>query len=414
MTDATDFDPVLAFLPDGLVEGRPGDVDRVVAPLLEMISEQAADADRTRTIRPELIAALKRSDVMKLSATRNIGGLEASVTEIGRELEAISARCASTAWTMWNHLAVFHLFVGSLGPDHQDLLQGIVDNGEWVCFPAGAGSGVSGVIEGDQIRLNGQGAFGSGGKYADWAGVAFALVDDDGKRIEPMDIRFAVVPTNDPGVKIDPTWDGSAVRASGTDDVWYTDVMVPLDRCVPWFGANRAGALREVPVVAERYREDWVGLSDLWLGWMAVGLVRTAFAEAAGQIRHRKAIMGSRMVTRPTVQVNLGQAAALISAAIATLETGCAQVDDRIANEIVPTEADYLRQMALGTSAINQLREAMDLLLRCQGGNGLRESSSFERRWRDFAAMPLHINAHQDRVHHQLGRFVLGEELEPF
>jgi alkylation response protein AidB-like acyl-CoA dehydrogenase len=70
--------------------------------------------------------------------------------------------------------------------------------------------------------------------------------------------------------------------------------------------------------------------------------------------------------------------------------------------------------MALSTSAITQLSEAMRLLQRCQGGNGLREGGTFERRWRDFQAMPLHINAHQDRVHHQLGRFVLGEELESF
>lgn len=414
MTDAAKVDPVAAFLPDGLSGGRPGAINRVATPLLDRIGAQAVNADRTRSISPELIRALKQSDLMRLSATHNIGGLEASVAMIGRELEAISSHCTSTAWVMWNHLAVFHLFAGCLGPDHEDLLHGIVERGEWVCFPAGAGSGVTGVIEGDRVRLNGRGSFGSGSRYADWAGVAFLLVQPDGSRVEPMDIRFAVVPTNDPGVKIDPTWDGSAVRASSTDDIWYTDVVVPLDRCVQWFGANRADALREVPVIAERYREDWVGLSDLWLGWMAVGLVRAAFAEATGQIRDRKAIMGTRMVSRPTVQVNLGQAAALIGAATATLETACAQVDDRIAHHVVPTEADYLRQMALSTSAINQLREGMDLLLRCQGGNGLRERAVFERLWRDFAAMPLHINAHQDRVHHQLGRFVLGEELEPF
>ena len=414
MTGTAEVDPVSAFLPDGLSFGRPSEISRVADPLLDQIRAQADNADRTRSISPELIDALKQSDIMKLAATRNIGGLEASITVIGRELEAISSRCTSTAWVMWNHLAVFHLFVGCLGPDHKDLLHGIVDRGEWVCFPAGAGSGVTGVIEGEKVRLNGRGSFGSGGKYADWAGVAFILVEPDGSRVEPMDIRFAVLPTNDPGVKVDPTWDGSAVRASGTDDIWYTDVVVPLDRCVQWFGANRADALREVPVVAERYREDWVGLSDLWLGWMAVGLVRAAFAEATAQIRDRKAIMGTRMVSRPTVQVNLGQAAALIGAAAATLETACTQVDGRITHRVVPTEADYLRQMALSTSAINQLRDAMDLLLRCQGGNGLREGATFERRWRDFAAMPLHINAHQDRVHHQLGRFVLGEELEPF
>ncbi len=387
---------------------------RTVDPLLDAMADQAAQADVSRRIDPDLISAIKSSDVMKLAATANIGGTEASILQIGRELEAVAANCTSTAWTLWNHLAVFHLFVGTLGPDHQAMLTEIVDRGEWVCFPAGAGSGVTGVIEGDHIRLNGRGSFSSGGRYADWAGTAFVICDADGNRLQPMDIRFSVVAIDQAGVKIDPTWDGNGVRASATDDIHYTDVIVPLDRCVNWFGANRAESLRELPVVSPRYREDWVGLSDIWLGWMGVGLVRAALEEVTESIRERRSIMGKAMVTRPTIQVNLGNAAALVAAAEATMLTACGEVDRRVEAEQVPDEADYLRQMALASSALNQLDDAMGLILRSMGGNGLRESGAFNRRWRDFQAMPLHINAHQDRVHHQLGRFVLGQELEPF
>lgn len=406
MDDAPITDPLSCFLPVG--------PEHMVDPLLPKVAAQAAQADSSRRVDADLIASLKASDVMRLAGSAEIGGLDASMLQIGRELEAIAANCASTAWVMWNHLAVFHLFAGTLGPDHADLLTGIVQRHEWVCFPAGAGSGVTGVVDGDEVRLNGHGSFSSGGQYADWAGVVFVVCDEDGERVEPLDLRFTVVALDDPGVRIDPTWDGSAVRASATDDVHYDEVRVRHDRCAPWFGANRAETLREVPVVSHRYREDWVGISDIWLGWMGVGLVGAALGEATASIRHRKSILGKAMVTRPTIQVNLGRAAALVAAAAATMETACSDVDRRIGAEVAPTEADYLRQMALGSSALSQLSDAMDLLLRSQGGNGLREGGSFERRWRDFQAMPLHINAHQDRVHHQLGRYVLGEELEPF
>jgi len=385
-----------------------------VTPLLDLMRSQAERADQTRSLDPDLVAALRASDVMRLTATAEIGGIEADMLQVGRELEAIASCCASTAWIMWNHLAVFHLFVGTLGPDHADAITAMVRNHEWVCFPAGAGSGITGVIEGGTARINGRGSFSTGGKYADWAGVVFVVVDDDGNRAEPLDLRFAVVRLDQDGVKIDPTWDGNSLRASATDDIHYTDVVVDLDGCVPWFGANRAEALREVPVVSHRYREDWVGLSDIWLGWMAVGVVRAALTEATEQIRTRRSIMGKKMVTRPTVQVNLGTCGALLAAAEATMQTACTEVDQRIADGVVPSEADYLRQMALSTAALNQLDQAMSLLQRSQGGNGLSEGGSFNRRWRDFQAMPLHINAHQDRVHHQLGRFILGEELEAF
>jgi hypothetical protein len=53
----------------------------------------------------------------------------------------------------------------------------------------------------------------------------------------------------------------------------------------------------------------------------------------------------------------------------------------------------------------------MRLLLRTLGGTALRESGTFERRWRDLQAMTVHINAHPDRVHVAHGRHLLG--LEP-
>ncbi len=48
--------------------------------------------------------------------------------------------------------------------------------------------------------------------------------------------------------------------------------------------------------------------------------------------------------------------------------------------------------------------------LRVLGGNGLRAGMDFERRYRDFQLMPLHINGHVDRIAEQLGRVSLGPE----
>ena len=385
-----------------------------IAPFLDAIEAQAETADRTRSVSSEVIEAIRGTDFMRMSATRNIGGVEETMLHMGRELEAVAARCPSLAWCLWNHLCVFHLFVGSVGPDQQDFLTHIVTNGQWVSFPGGARSSVYGRIEGDQAILNGTGRWGTGARYADYCGVAFAISGDDGKPVRPMDIRFTILPTTTEGMKIDPSWDGAGLRASATDDVHYTDVPVKLSDCVAWFGANRAESLRTVPVVDHRYREDWVGISDLWLSFMAVGLVRRALAEAADAAGGRRVIIGGKMVERPTVQVNFGRAASLLAAAAAATEAACSEVDRRIAAGIVPDEADYLRQMAVTTMAVEQLDEAMSLLHRTQGGTALREGGAFDRRYRDFRAMPVHINVHQDRVTHQLGRHLLGLELNPF
>ena len=386
----------------------------LVQPTLDALEAQAANADSTRTVASNVIESLRGSDVMRMAATKELGGVESSILAMGRELEAVAARCPSTAWCLWNHLAVFHLFVGTLGPEHQSFLQELVQNGQWMSFPAGAGSGVHGRIEGDEAVLNGKATFGTGSRYADYCGVVFAVVGEDGEPLRPMDLRFSIVSTSVEGLKIDPTWDGSGLRASATDDLHYSEVRVPLDRCVQWYGANRAESLRTVPVINHRYREDWVGISDLWLGWMANGIVRRSLQEIASSTRERRVIMGVKMVEKATAQVNIGRAAALLSSARAAVESACLELDQRIAAGIVPDEADYLRQMSIVSMSVEQLAEAMRLLERTQGGNGLREGGAFERRYRDFRAMPLHINVHQDRVTHQLGRFVLDIERDSF
>ncbi len=398
-------DDDLSFTSIGRVHGEP----KYIAPLLGDIAAQASQADRTRSISPDLIAAIKKNDIMRISAAREISGLEEPIVEIANELRAIAPRCGSTAWCLWNHLCVFHHFAAVLGPANADFLADIVKKREWFCFPAGAGSRVTAVDSAGKAIVSGVAAFGSGCRYAQWAGVVFIK-----RGVEVP--QFALVDLRGPSVRIDPTWDGSAVRASATDHIHYENVEVPSERVVPSPPRYRALFRRtDHPMIHHRYREDWVAISVMWLGAMATGVAEASLDETARNIRHRIAILGTKMVERPTIHVNLGRAQALINAATDTVYAAMAETDARIAARVVPTEGDYFRQTSAGMQAVLLCDEAMRLILRVLGGNGLREGTEFERRYRDFQAMPLHINGHVDRVTEQLGRISLGLDSEnPF
>lgn len=373
-----------------------------LAPLLPGIAGQAAEADRTRSVSADLIARLKQNDIMRLSGSPELDGLNARVGVIGSELRAAAAACTSTAWCLWNHLCTFHHFAGLFGPAHRDFLRDIVRARQWVCFPAGASTAVKGESRGDAMILNGVAAFGSGGRYAEWAGVVF---NEHGAGTP----QFTLVDLRDPGVRIPMSWEAMSVRASATDHIHYADVAVPQHRVVAWAPMYRA-TFRDpaYAVIHPRYREDWVALSVLWLGAMATGVAGISFEETADGIRDRIAILGTRMIERPTIHVNLGRARALINAATDTVFAALAETDARIEAGTPPTEGDYFRQCAAGMQAVLSCEEAMRLIQRVLGGNSLREGTDFERRFRDFCAMPLHINGHVDRVTEQLGRISLG------
>ncbi|HVN90479.1 MAG TPA: acyl-CoA dehydrogenase family protein [Candidatus Binataceae bacterium] len=389
--------------------GRVYGEAKYIAPLLPAIAAQAAQADQSRTIAPDVIAAIKQTDIMRMSASREIAGIEESVVAIANELRAIAPLCGSTAWCLWNHLCVFHLYAAALGPENADFLSSIISKRQWVCFGAGASTEVVGVDSGDQTFLTGVAAFASGCRYAEWGGVAFARQGLRGG-------LFSVVDLHHPKLRIDPTWNGSAVRASATDNVYYDGVEVPHKRVVRWPPKHRA-MLRDPnhQVIHHRYREDWVALSVVWLAAMATGIAQASIDDAARGIRDRIAIFGTKMVDRPTIHINLGRAQMLANAATDTVYAAMAETDARIRSCVTPTEGDYFRQTSAGTQAIQLCDEAMKLVLRVLGGNGLREGTDFERRFRDFQAIPVHINGHVDRLTEQVGRVALGlESTNPF
>lgn len=266
-------------------QGRLCSSARYVASELDAIAAQAAQADATRSVSEAVIRGIKANDVMRLSASPEISGLNESMVAIANELRDVAARCASTGWCLWNHLCTFHLFCGLLGPEHVDFPSGITERHEWVCFPADATSSVVYASDGEEIVMNGSAAFGSGARYAEWAGVILKPGEH-----EP-ESRFVLADLSDPGVRIDPTWEAMSVRTSATDHIHYDDARAPGHRVVP-FPAPTRFPFRDQsrPMIHPRYREDWVALSVVWLGAIATGIAEISLNETCENIRERIAI----------------------------------------------------------------------------------------------------------------------------
>ena len=390
-----------------LVESMfPRRLGLVSDPLLEVIAGQALEADRTRSVAPGVISAIKGSDLIRYTACRALGGIEGTVLAAGEELEAVASACASTAWCLWNHMCVFHHYCTLFGPAAEQLLGGIVSAREWVTYPNGAGTAATGRLEGDEWVIDGKVTFASGARYGEWAMVMFS---HEAAGSETRALSHTLVRLETPGVTIVPTWDGSAVRASATDDVILESVRTPAALARPFFVDYAAQArAAEWPSIDERYREDWAGLSSLWLAAQATGAGIAALGDAAEQATRRRAIFGVPMAQRPNVQTHLGEAAGLLAAARATWMAGAAETDARIARCEPPEETDQVRHFALASASLRQTGQAFQLLLRVLGGNGLRESGTFERRWRDYQAMSVHIISHPDRVDEMTGKWLLG------
>jgi hypothetical protein len=94
--------------------GRIQGEAKYIAPLLGDIAAQASEADRTRSVAPNVITSIKKNDIMRISASHEISGIEESIVVIANELCAIAPRSGSTAWCLWNHGFVFHHSPGAV------------------------------------------------------------------------------------------------------------------------------------------------------------------------------------------------------------------------------------------------------------------------------------------------------------
>ena len=109
-------------------------------------------------------------------------------------------------------------------------------------FRRGPVRGVRPRRDGDgEVTIDGPTTFGSGCRYGEWTGVAFAMVDPEpaSRPSHPICASRSCASTT-PGVRIEPTWDGMALRASATDTVHH-------DRHA---GAARPRACRGTPRTA--------------------------------------------------------------------------------------------------------------------------------------------------------------------
>lgn len=390
-------------------QGRANHGAHYVTPLLTDIAAQAATADATCTISSGVIFAVKKNAVMRMTACEDLAGLNSSLVDIGHELGALVPCCTSTAWIVWNHLILFHHFSGLLGPNHKDFLKSITSNGHLITQGVGPGTAVTGTRKNGRVIIDGVTAYATGCRYSDWTGVAFI-------ENEKKNLQFTLVDVHNPKVRVDPTWDAMSVRASATDHVYFDKIDVPAEHVATWPMKDRE-VYRDPDreMIHQRYRDCWTALGSMLMGVMASKLAETCLEEITRDSRERIAVFGVKWADRPLVQVNLGRARALINAAADTAYGALGETDDRVANQVNPTEEFFLRQMLAGMQAIQFCDEAMNLMQRVLGAHGLQRSSKFERRFRDFQAMPVHIISHVDRITEQSGKNALGIETDnPF
>jgi len=239
----------------------------------------------------------------------------------------------------------------------------------------GAGSDVpamttTALADGDDFLLNGQKAFISNGRLAQYF-VTFAKTDPEQRG---RGISLFVLDAGTPGLEVVRLEDKLGIRASDTAQIAYDDVRVGRDRLV---GTENNG----LPLALDTLNQSRVGIASMSLG-MAKEALKLGWDYA-----HERELFGGTLAGQQVTQ----HALADMQIAVYTAESiiyRTAMMSD--AGENIEAESSVCK--AYATEAAERV---VDRALQMHGGVGYIRGSAIERIYRDHRVQRIYEGANE-------------------
>jgi 3-hydroxy-9,10-secoandrosta-1,3,5(10)-triene-9,17-dione monooxygenase len=265
-------------------------------------------------------------------------------------------------------------------------------------FPAGRAERVAGGY-----RVSGRWPFSSGVDPSDWNMLAGQAQSADDA---PPEQRVFLLHRSQ--YEIHDAWFAGGLRGTGSNDVEAKDVFVPEHRTIAVAdmkgGATPGSALNPGPL----FRIPVFGLFPYMLSGVALGIAEGLIDDFAAGSAGRGKMTGAKIAAVQSVQLRLGEAAALARASRLFQESNCREALALIERGIVPDLRTKVRYRLEGAYAVDWAVRAVDTMFMLSGASGLYESGHVARAFRDAHAVKQHFSFNTDVAGTTYGRVALG------
>jgi alkylation response protein AidB-like acyl-CoA dehydrogenase len=379
---------------------RPSEPDYVArASLLAAnFAERAVAHDRDASFPFENFEDLSQAGLLSLTVPAALGGGGAGAGEAARVLGIIGKADPSTALVLSMHY-IQHLVMakstrwpGRLSRKLAgETIEGVALINALRVEPE-LGSPARGGLPSTTARrtetgwrLSGRKIYSTGAPILKWYAV-WAKTDETETRV-----GLFLVPAGLPGARIVDSWDHLGLRASGSHDVVFEDVVFPLDY--------------EIDV---RKPEEW-GTPDftqatvhaIFVAAIYDGVARAARDWLIGFLRNRvPANLGAPLATLPRAQEILGGIEARLAVNARLIDSFARDFDDGFPLSAI--ESNIIK-LTVTNNAIAAVEDALSLT----GNHGLSRTNPLERHYRDVLCGRVHT-PQDDATRISAGRLALG------
>jgi alkylation response protein AidB-like acyl-CoA dehydrogenase len=373
---------------------------QTVHDLEPLIARQAAAAEESRRMQPEVIEALREAGLFRLWVPREFGGYEMDPDESLVMMEELARIDPAAGWVVSNCSLISTVTQMASPAAQAEILfrPDVVTCGSFV--PAGP---VTSVREGDSYRVTGTWAFGSGVHYATSIAANTVLSDANGPVLGPDGSPVVVVAYLTPDqLEIHDTWRTLGLRATGSTTFSAKDVLVPDGRAAIMAPMEPSGPwdrpLYRIGFIIDAARIGAVGIG------IAEGALRETVALALSKVPAYTAVVTA---DRPTVQERVARAQALIQAGRDTVHAAAGRAMAAVAEGPRLSGPGIVPLGLASAFALDAAVQAVDLLYEVAGTTGFQDESSIQKRFRDLQTLRQNAITSWSR-YESLGKLVLG------
>ena len=328
--------------------------------LLPMLRQYAPDDERSRSVHPDVVAAMKQAGFFRILQPTRLGGSELPLREMHRVVRTLARGSSAASWILMVTLA--HTWILGMFPeDAQDEIA--ADDPDTLVTGSLAPTARAVKVEGGW-RLTGRWPFASGCDHAKWNLLGVKVAGDD-PSLPPA--IHALAPVRD--YAINDNWFTLGLKGTGSKELVLDDLFVPERRTMPTpvlygslspWGERHPTWLHMMPVragLAYHVSATVLGLAEQFL----VDFVETT------RVRDDK-YTGSRKADSPGLQFRIAESELDVRAAGLLLDQVGEQFDRLGALRRIATEAEMIDMRYTVSYAVKQCRCAVERLFAAAGG----------------------------------------------
>jgi alkylation response protein AidB-like acyl-CoA dehydrogenase len=379
---------------------QPGAPDYVARASLvaETFAERAATHDRDASFPFQNFEDLSKAELLALTVPAALGGAGAGASDAARVLGIIGKADPSTALVLSMHY-IQHLVMarstrwpGRLSRKlARETVEGIalinVLRVEPELGSPSRGGLPSTIARRTETgwRLSGRKIYSTGAPILKWYAV-WARTDETETRV-----GLFLVPAGLPGTRIEETWNHLGLRASGSHDVIFEDVVFPLDYEI------------DVRRPAEWQTPDFTQATvhAIFIAAIYDGIARAARDWLIGFLKDRvPANLGAPLSTLPRAQEILGAIEARLAVNERLIDSFAGDFDDGF--QLSAIESNIVK-LTVTNNAVAVVEDALSL----SGNHGLSRTNPLERHYRDVLCGRVHT-PQDDSTRIAAGRLALG------